>query len=149
MSRGQRIVLLALAALVAVVAVILLRPDGEGERFERSPTSAPQGETPRATGEAEPRPSPSPPKPRATAIVLRDGRPVGGVKDITVKSGDTVRLAFRSDAAEEAHIHGYDRALQLKPGKTAKVSFPAELEGVFEIEAHNSGAELGSLRVEP
>ena len=148
MSRGQRIVLLALAALVAVVAVIVLQPDGEGERSERSATSAPRGGTPRATGEAEPRPS-QPPKPRATAIVLSDGRPVGGVKDITVKSGDTVRLAFRSDAAEEAHIHGYDRTVQLKPGKTARVSFPAELEGVFEIEAHNSGAELGSLRVEP
>src|SRR3712207_2101526 len=135
MSRGQRIVLLALAALVAVVAVSVPRP-GEGERSERSPTSAPRGGTPRATGEAEPRPSPSPPKPRATAIVISDGRPVGGVKDITVKSGDTVRLAFRSDAAEEAHIHGYDRTVQLKPGKTARVSFPAELEGVFEIEAH-------------
>ena len=149
MSRRQRIVLLALAAAVAVVAVVLLRPGGGGERSERAPTSVPQGETPRATGEAEPRPSPAPPKPRATAIVLRDGRPVGGVKDVTVKSGETVRLAFRSDAAEEAHIHGYDRTVQLKPGNTARVSFPARLEGVFEIEAHSSGTELASLRVEP
>jgi hypothetical protein len=149
MSRGQRIVLLALAAIVAVFAVILIRPGGERGRSERQPASAPRQATPRATGEAEPRPSPSPPKPRATTIALRAGRPVGGIKDVTVKSGDTVRLAFRGDTAEEAHIHGYDRTVQIEPGKTARVSFPARVEGVFEIESHSSGTELASLRVEP
>jgi hypothetical protein len=68
---------------------------------------------------------------------------------VAVESGDTVRLAFRSDAAGEVHIHGYDRYVDLRAGRTVRSRFPAELEGIFEVEDHRSGALLATLRVEP
>jgi hypothetical protein len=68
---------------------------------------------------------------------------------VSVESGGTVRLAFRSDAAGEGHIHGYDRCVDVKAGRTVRTRFPAELEGIFEVEDHGSGALLAKLRVEP
>jgi hypothetical protein len=60
-----------------------------------------------------------------------------------------VRLAVRSDRAEEIHIHGYDRYVDVEPGKVERARFPARLEGVFEVEAHSDGTLLANLRVEP
>jgi len=150
--RNQRLALLALAAVVAIVAAVLLRPGGGGKQ---SPTQRSQGKqtgssarpTPRAPGESEPRPAPG--GPRATTIRVRDGRPVGGAGEITVKSGDTVRLAFESNSSDRLHIHGYDRYVQLQPGRTVRVSFPAKLEGVFDIESHSTEAKIASLTIEP
>jgi hypothetical protein len=60
-----------------------------------------------------------------------------------------VRFRVRSDVAEELHIHGYDRYVDVAPGRTATVSFPASIEGIFEVELHGAGVPLASLRVEP
>ncbi len=151
MSRGQRLASLAIAAVIAIVAVVVLRPGSEeaddahrstpGERTQA--TSKPQS----GSGRAERR-APAP-EARYETIRFEDGRPVGGARDITVRSGDTVRLAVRSDRAEEIHIHGYDRYLEVEPGKVVRARFPARLEGVFELEAHSDGTLLANLRVEP
>ena len=146
MSRGQRLALLGLAAVVAVAAVVFLRPGGGSEQTQQQQTGAGRASAP-PPGETEPRPARR--RPEVTEIRVRDGRPVGGVEQITVKSGDTVRLAVESNREDQLHVHGYDRYVDLRPGRTARVRFPARLEGVFEIESHTSGAEVAELRVEP
>ena len=35
------------------------------------------------------------------------------------------------------------------PGKTAKFRFKANLEGIYELELHDSGAQLAEVRVDP
>lgn len=82
-------------------------------------------------------------------IVVRDGKPVGGVRQLEFDAGEQVRFAVRSNTADEVHVHGYDVTERLPAGKAAPVSFPAEIEGIFEVELHGSGMQIAELRVNP
>jgi hypothetical protein len=67
---------------------------------------------------------------------------------VTVSRGRVVRIVVTSDAAEEFHLHGYDRELELKPGVPGVLQFTADQPGVFEAELHRSGARVFELRVD-
>ena len=71
------------------------------------------------------------------------------MKTITFDQGDTVRFRVRSDTAEEIHVHGYDITKEVEPNKTETVSFKGSITGIFEIEFHGSGTQIGELKVEP
>ena len=85
-------------------------------------------------------------------LTVNDGNPVGGVKTLTYNKGDQVQLEVRLNTPEEAvHVHGYEIE---KPAKHSPVrfSFPANLDGVFEIELHKlegTEAPIAELRVNP
>ena len=135
MSRGQRLGLIALAAVVAAVAFVLARPDDDEEK-----TSSPARST-----QTETSPSASPRVPTATTdtrpeqtVTLRDHRPAGGVARIEVKKGDLVRLVVESDARDQIHVHGYDIEKETGPQTPARFSFRADVEGVFEVESHEA-----------
>jgi hypothetical protein len=147
-SRGQRLVLLGLAAVVAVAAFVVLGPlSGEREPAQRAGGSTDTARDGSASPSGDP--APSQPKPRYTVVRVEGGKPVGGVQEVEVESGDTVRLAIRSDRRDEVHIHGYDRYVQVGPKRSGKVRFRADLEGVYEIELHSDSTQIASLRVEP
>lgn len=82
-------------------------------------------------------------------ITVRDGEPVGGVHELEYDAGEQVRFRVRSDAADEVHIHGYDIEEKVPAGGSVTVSFPADIEGIFEIELHESEQEIAELRVNP
>ena len=68
--------------------------------------------------------------------VDKNGDPVGGVKKLTYNKGDQVQLEVRLAAPEEeVHVHGYEIE---KPAEKSPVtfSFPANLDGDFEVEVH-------------
>lgn len=67
---------------------------------------------------------------------------------VTVHRGQVVRIVVTSDAAEEFHLHGYDRELELKPGVPGELRFVADQPGVFEAELHRSGAGAFELEVD-
>jgi hypothetical protein len=67
---------------------------------------------------------------------------------VTVRRGRVVRIVVTSDAAEEFHLHGYDRELELKPGVPRELRFVADQPGVFEAELHRSGARAFELKVD-
>ena len=83
---------------------------------------------------------------------IKNGEPVGGVKTLTYNKGDTVTLQVNLDKPEEEiHVHGYELE---KPARTSPVrlSFPASIDGVFDIEVHLIGggeAQIASLKVNP
>jgi FtsP/CotA-like multicopper oxidase with cupredoxin domain len=135
-------VLVVGAAALAAAGFLILRPDDETEGPARgSQQTGPTGAADRTT------PAPTP---AYTRISVRGGRPVGGVKTIEVDKGDTVRMSLASDAPEEFHVHGYERSVAVTPGRPARVRFPADVEGVFEVEAHRAGdVEVARLRVGP
>lgn len=85
------------------------------------------------------------------SIVVQGGQPVGGIEEIEVTKGDEVRLQVSSDSTGEIHVHGYEIEKPVEAGGTAEVSFPAELEGVFEVELHGDGSEtqIAELTVQP
>lgn len=84
-------------------------------------------------------------------IQLRDGKPVGGVQEFKVGSGEPVRFRVTSDIEGEVHVHGYDFEKPIKAGGSVSFDFPAKLEGGFEIELHHGGGEdtIADLQVQP
>ncbi|HZI91583.1 MAG TPA: hypothetical protein VFD31_08145 [Thermoleophilaceae bacterium] len=128
--------------MIAVVAVVLLRPESEDEsaddassqqdRAAERDAAGTANSEPTATAEAAPEPPP-------VEIGVRDFKVVGGVKNIEVEKGDTVRLLVRTDVEDEIHVHGYELEKGAAPGKPARFKFKAKLEGEYEIEVH--GAE--------
>lgn len=86
----------------------------------------------------------SAPDPHTFEIVIEGSTVTGGGR-LSVPVGETVTLRFTSDVADEVHIHGYDIYVDLAPGETAEVSFPADIPGTVEIELHHGGREVASL----
>ena len=137
MTRNRRIALVVAALAVAVVAFIALRASGdEDANTAEKPTTTQAQATPVAR------------------IQIKGGSAVGGVRDITVKKGDTVRIVVTTDAPDEVHLHGYDIEKEVAPGRPARFRFKADAEGAFDIESHvaeDAGREplLARLVVEP
>jgi FtsP/CotA-like multicopper oxidase with cupredoxin domain len=145
MSRNQRLTFLGIAAVIAVVAIVILA-GGSGDDSEQASSRQTATPTPSetpvagATETATPTPTPKPKPPLLTG---------GSVKKLRFKEGDTVRFRVRSDVPEEIHVHGYDIARDLEPGKVVTVSFKATITGIFEIEFEHSGEQIAELRVDP
>jgi FtsP/CotA-like multicopper oxidase with cupredoxin domain len=165
MSKAGRWGLVALAVAVVVAAFLIARPgDDDGDSGNQASDDAPAAtETaPAGDGGADTSPTataPSAPAPPPDAsgpavIELRDHAVVGDVADVEVTKGDRVRLVVRSTVPDEIHVHGYDISRAAAPGKPARFSFPATIEGIFEIESHEAehagkDALIGRLVVEP
>jgi len=148
----QRIILIALSVLVAVVALVLLLPeraDDPGVPAGQTGAAPPSGEQREPAGtETEP----APPAPRRIAVV--GGEVKGGVQEIKVTAGEVVRLVVSSDSPDDIHLHGYDIERSAGPGKPARFRFEADIEGAFAIESHvaeDAGLEplVANLLVEP
>ena len=153
MSRNQRLSFLGIAAVIAVVAIFVLTAGGGSDDTttdDSANTSAQQTATPSSTptaaedGEETPTPTATPtPKPQPPLLVA------GKVAKLRFKEGDTDRFRARSPQAEEIHIHGYDRYVDLPAGETVTESFKASITGIFEVELHGSGEPIAELRVDP
>ena len=150
MSRNQRLSFLGIAAVIAVVAIVVLTagggPDETGQ--DSANTSAQQTSTPTPSAEQEGDGSPTStptPTPKPQPPLLRAGK----VTKLRFTEGETIRFRARSAQAEEIHVHGYDRYVDLPAGKTVTESFEASITGIFEIELHGSGEVIGELRVDP
>jgi heme/copper-type cytochrome/quinol oxidase subunit 2 len=58
-----------------------------------------------------------------------------------------VRLEVTADRADEVHLHGYDRKVDISPGKPAVLEFTADVPGVFEVELEEASLKLVELQV--
>ncbi|MEK6272410.1 MAG: hypothetical protein AABM42_07150 [Actinomycetota bacterium] len=78
------------------------------------------------------------------------------MQKIEVVKGDPIRLDVTPDVPAEVHVHGYEVTEEVEAGQTAKLDFPANAEGMFEVEVHHlhngqeeSGAQVAELNVTP
>src|SRR5215207_480839 len=71
------------------------------------------------------------------------------VQQFEVRQGETVRFRVRAASDEEVHVHGYDILREVPARRTVRVSFPAELTGVYEIEFEPSARQIGLLTIQP
>lgn len=151
MSREQRFGLVALAVAVAVAAFVIARPgDDDDELATTGPAATDIAAPAEPTTEEETQPAePEPAVPEATRIRVEGGQPVGGVQEVAVAAGDTVRLTVTSDTPQEVHVHGYDIIENAAPGSPARFEFDADAEGVFEVELEGPHTQIAELRVEP
>jgi FtsP/CotA-like multicopper oxidase with cupredoxin domain len=154
-----RIAVLFAAAVVLVAGIVLAQSAGgddaagtQAETPSQTQAAAPSGArttTTPADGDV-PRNPEATARPAFQSIELEDGvNASGGVQEIKVDKGDTVRLRFTSDAALEIHIHGYDKYVDVPANGQKAVSFKADADGIYEIENHNNGSQVARLQVQP
>jgi hypothetical protein len=113
-------VFLGLAVVVIVVAVVVIHPGG-GKAKSSGPAT----------------------------IMVRDAKPVGGVRDLTYNKGDTIDLTVQSDTADEVHFHGYNVHKDVSKGGSVHFRFKATIDGKFIVELENHGVTLANVTVEP
>lgn len=89
------------------------------------------------------------PKPQTIAIVVKNGRPQGGIQRPKIDKGTKIVLVVRSDVGEEVHVHGYDVERELTPGKPLRIPITANIPGRFEVELHHPDVLLAVLQVQP
>lgn len=157
MSSGARIGVVAATIAVLVLAFILLSPeaDDDSNTADTPTTTASPAATGGAPATTQTTAAPQVPpaadhEPTFQRVLVRDAKPVGAIKKITVKKGTRARIEVTStDTSDEVHLHGYDVTRDVAPGSPARFSFVAEAEGIFEIELHGSGTQIAQLTVEP
>ncbi len=152
MSGGQRLIVIVGAVLLLGVGLVVLSSSSDDGNDASTVTAAPAPPTVTSDAPAPAATTTAPaPAPAFTTVVVRGGKPVGGVKTITVKSGDRARIEVRSadDTADEVHLHGYDIKRDLEAGGRVRFSFKADAEGIFEMELEGSATQIAKIAVEP
>jgi hypothetical protein len=84
-----------------------------------------------------------------TTIVIKHGKPVGGIAQLTYNEGEEVRFEVDSDVSDEVHMHGYDIMKDVEAGGSVSFDFPATIEGVFEAELEGRKEQILELTVNP
>ena len=81
-------------------------------------------------------------------VLIKGGKPVGGIQRATVKKGQNVAIVVHSDVADEVHVHGYDLHKDVDAGGTVRIAFPATITGVFEAELESRKLQIIEFTVE-
>jgi heme/copper-type cytochrome/quinol oxidase subunit 2 len=86
---------------------------------------------------------------KVPTIVVKNGKPMGGVRNLTYNKGEQIRFKVESDVSDEVHVHGYDIMKDVKAGGSVSFDFPANIEGVFEAELEGRKEQIIELTVNP
>ena len=143
--------LIGVAAVAAVVVlfVVLAGGDDDGDGGGQATTTQAQPASGATVTTGQGQANPEPKKAATPRIVVVGGKPRGGVKRLSYKSGDRIQFIVTSDVADEVHVHGYDISKDVPAGGTVRFSFPARIEGVFETELEGRKEQIAELRVSP
>ena len=144
-SNMVRVVAGVAVVAVAVVLLIVLKDDGRSASEKYDPESTVPAKSEQGPTGSEGRQG----KPAVPTIVIRNGKPVGGVAELTYNAGDRIRFKVSSDVSEEIHVHGYDLMKDVEAGGSVSFDFPADIEGVFEAELEGLGVQIAELTVNP
>jgi Cu-Zn family superoxide dismutase len=82
-------------------------------------------------------------------IMVANGEPVGGIQELEYDAGDRIAFRVESDVADEIHVHGYDLMQEVPAGGFVTFDFPAEIEGIFEVELEGRKEQIAEIRVNP
>jgi hypothetical protein len=119
--------------------------------------SAPATSAPTTASPAKDSPASSPASPESTlppgvdqlvVVAVRDGDVTGPEGRVPVERGSNVQIRVTSDVTDEVHLHGYDKSVDVKAGHTAKLTFTADIPGVFEVELESRALRLTQLQVQ-
>ncbi|MDX6286362.1 MAG: hypothetical protein QOG53_1847 [Frankiales bacterium] len=106
--------------------------------------------TPSATTTTAPPTGTSSPTPNYDAVVnltVANGKVTGDTPRAKVKKGQRVAIIVKSDVADEIHLHGYDKMVDVTAGGTATLVFVADIPGVFTVELESRSKELTKIQV--
>ena len=140
----------AVTVAAPVVAAILFVGCGVNDEPASAPTTADSGAQTTQSGVTEiTEPEQPEPEPEQAQILVRDGKPVGGVARLEYKRGERIRFAVFSDTADEVHVHGFDLAKDVAANGSVRFDFEADIEGVYEVELEGAHVQIAELRIEP
>jgi hypothetical protein len=122
---ARAVVGVAVVVVVAIVLLVVLKDD-----------ESDGGESSNASG-------------KVPTIVVKGGKPVGGVRDLTYNEGERIHFVVDSDVSDEIHVHGYDLMKDVEAGGSVSFDFPATIEGVFEAELEDHKEQIIELTVDP
>lgn len=146
-SNAGRVALGVAVVVAAIVLLIALKDDGgEGGGAGGDNTAAQTGSRPSGKGSGS---GGKQAKPAVPTIVVKGGKPVGGVAELVFSAGDRVRFRVDSDVADEIHLHGYEIKKEVEAGGSIGFDFAATIEGVFEAELEEQGVQILELQVNP
>lgn len=126
------------AALVLLTGCSAGTDPGAGAAPSAAPSTAPTGAAPSPAATAEG---------TVIDVTYAGGRITGVGSRVPVAVGERVLLRVTSDVAEQVHVHGYDASVDVPAGGTGEVAFVADQPGSWEVELHEAGRPLFSLRV--
>ena len=145
-SNGAKAAVAIVSLAVIVVLFVVLSGGGDDETTTTTPTTA---ETTTTTGTETGTTKETSPASDIPVIKIVDGQPVDGVTDLEFAKGDQVQFEVETDGDEgEIHVHGYDIAQEFENGKTT-FDFPADIDGVFEVEIEDTAVQIAQLTVTP
>ena len=121
MSTGQRLAILGVIVVLAVVGIVIAS-GGSGSNT---------------------------PKTANVTIDVKNAKPVGGVKKIKLRQGGTLNLTVNSDTADEIHVHATDQHEEVAKGGSIKLTIKPTGTGNSEIELENHKQQLAELTIEP
>lgn len=85
--------------------------------------------------------------PQRVEVRYAQGAVQGGVQRVMVARGRPVALVVTSDVADEIHLHGFDRSVDVPADGTGTLEFVADQSGVFEAELESRGEQLVQIEV--
>ena len=127
---NRTVVVIVLVILGLGILFLALRPDSTSTKDD-DPTGTPADE----------------PQERIYDVAIEDG--AMNPAEISAEEGDLVTLRLTSESPVVVHVHGYDLEGDVLPGEETVLSFEADATGQFEIEDHETEAQLGTLLVQP
>ena len=133
---------IGIATLAAVVVLFIVFTGGDDDNDNKGSTTTTQAAQSTTTTETKTVEA-------AEQISVRGGKPAGGIKKLDYNKGDQVKFIVTSDTADEIHVHGYDLMKDVPAGGSVRFSFPASIEGVFEIELEGRKQQIAQLKVSP
>jgi hypothetical protein len=139
-SNAMRVIAGIGVVAVAIVLLVVLKDDGKSASDEVDKT---------ATTTSSPDGGGKTSKPSIPTVVIKNGKPVGGITELTYNEGDQIRFKVDSDVSDEIHVHGYELMKDVKAGGSVSFDFPATIEGVFEAELEGRKEQIIEFTVNP
>jgi nitrous oxide reductase len=140
-SNTTRVVAGIAIVVVAVVLFVVLRDEDNGKSASEKADTAPARPTNTADNTVA--------ETKIPTIVIKNGKPVGGIAELTYEKGEQVKFKVDSDVSDEIHVHGYDIMKDVEAGGSVSFDFPATIEGIFEAELEGRGEQILELTVNP
>jgi hypothetical protein len=137
-------------AIVLLAPLIACSGDGggalDGNGAGVSPTSAPSEE--RTTSSTVPDASTSTMAAgRVITVAVSGGRVENGFQRLKLLLGEPVVVRVTSDTADEVHLQGYERKVDVAAGGTAEIAFTPDVPGVFLVELVEDRLKLLELEI--
>jgi heme/copper-type cytochrome/quinol oxidase subunit 2 len=134
--RGSRVRSARWWLVASVLALILAGCGGGDDQDQATATTAGPGTTGAAAGA------------QTVQVTVTGTKVETAERRVKVPLDGKVRLEVTADRADEVHLHGYDRKVDIEPGTPAVLEFTADVPGVFEVELEEAGLKLVELQVQ-